>query len=112
MTKSRIAVVFALAGMVGIPANLRAAPVDFARDVQPILEVRCFSCHGPKKQRGDLRLDRREAALKGGESGPVIVPGKAADSLLLRRVGSDDPGQRMPPTGERLTADQLKLLRA
>src|SRR5437763_13212045 len=112
MTKSRIAVVFALAGMAGIPANLRAAPVDFARDVRPILEARCFSCHGPKKQRGDLRLDRKAAALKGGESGPVLVPGKSADSLLLRRAGSSAPEQRMPPGGERLTAEQLRLLRA
>src|SRR5437764_164623 len=112
MRRSRIAFVLALASVVGIPASLRAAPVDFARDIRPILEARCFSCHGPKKQRGDLRLDRKAVALKGGESGPVIVPGKSADSLLLRRAGSSDPDQRMPPTGERLTADQLRLLRA
>ncbi len=90
----------------------RAVPIDFTRDIRPIFEARCISCHGPKKQRGDLRLDLKEAALKGGESGPVIVPGKSTASLLLSRAGSDDPEQRMPPTGERLTAEQLKLLRA
>ena len=100
MRTSRIAVVLVLAGVGGIAARLCAAPVDFARDVRPILEARCVSCHGPKKQRGDLRLDRKAAALKGGESGPVIVPGKSANSLLLRRAGSTEPDQRMPPSGE------------
>src|SRR5207248_1970774 len=48
----------------------------------------------------------------GGESGPVIVPGKSADSVLLSRVSSNAAEQRMPPNGERLTAEQIKLLRA
>jgi hypothetical protein len=85
--------------------------VDFNRDVRPILEARCVACHGPKKQRGDLRLDLKVFALKGGESGPVIKPASSADSLLFTRVSSDDPQQRMPPSGERLTKDQLKVLR-
>src|SRR5437016_2866097 len=84
-------------------AGPRTTPIDFIRDVRPILEARCYSCHGSKKQRGDLRLDQKTTALKGGESGPVIVPGKSATSPLLQRAGSDDPLQRMPPTGERLT---------
>src|SRR5947209_9996380 len=103
----RLLVGVSLLALGGSTANA----VDFVRDVRPILESRCVACHGAKKQRGDLRLDLKAAALKGGESGPVIKPGKSADSLLLSRVSSDDPQQRMPPSGERLTKEQLKLLR-
>src|SRR5258708_1371407 len=103
------------AGLLSVPlakADGRAAPIDFARDIRPILEAHCLGCHGPKKQRGDLRLDLKAAAMKGGESGPVIVPGKSADSILLSRVSSNDPEMRTPSSGERLTAEQIKLLRA
>ena len=58
-----------------------AAPVDFARDIQPILQSHCYECHGPEKARGRLRLDRRAAALKGGETGPALVPGNSEHSL-------------------------------
>jgi hypothetical protein len=56
-------------------AGERAAP-DFERDIRPILEANCVSCHGPKQQESLLRLDTRGQALKGGMSGAVIVPGK------------------------------------
>src|SRR5262249_52458166 len=59
--------------------------VDFAREVYPVLQRGCLECHGPDKQRGGLRLDRRETALKGGESGPAVVPGRPEQSELLRR---------------------------
>ena len=94
------------------PAAKNAAPVDFLRDIRPIFQARCFSCHGPIKQKGDLRLDRKETALKGGESGPVIVAGKSGESLLLRRVRSKEKSEQMPPSGERLTQDQIDLLRS
>jgi hypothetical protein len=88
------------------------ASLDFVKDVRPILEARCFSCHGPDKQRADLRLDRRDTAWKGGESGPVIVPGKSQESLLLKRVGSTLDKERMPPRGDPLTAAQREVLGA
>src|SRR5437870_5537911 len=50
--------------------------VNFARDVWPVLRRACADCHGPDKQKGKLRLDSRAAVLKGGESGPAVVPGK------------------------------------
>src|SRR4051812_2591358 len=56
--------------------------VDFAREIRPILEAKCYACHGPKKQKSDLRLDRKSAALKGGAEGPAIVPGNSASSAL------------------------------
>ncbi len=106
--------VLALASLIGIVATrgASAADVDFSRDVRPILEAKCFACHGPAKQQADLRLDQRTPALKGGESGPAIVPGHAADSPLYRRVAGLGPEKPMPAKGERLTPPQVELVRA
>src|SRR5438477_3054140 len=71
--------------------------VEFERDVRPILAKHCFSCHGPDKHRGGLRLDRKTDALKGGDGGPVIVPGKAAASPLVRLASGLEPDRQMPP---------------
>ena len=87
--------------------------VDFARDIQPIFIKRCYECHGPDKQKNDLRLDRKHDALRGGKSGkPVFVAGKSAESQIIERVTSQDPDEVMPSKGERLTAEQIGLLRA
>ncbi len=86
--------------------------VDFANDIQPLLAANCVKCHGPTKQMADLRLDTRTAALKGGQSGLVIVPGQSADSLLIKAVSHLDADIAMPPKGNRLTTDQVGLLRA
>jgi mono/diheme cytochrome c family protein len=87
--------------------------VDFAHDIQPIFIKRCYECHGPDKQKSDLRLDRRADALKGGKSGkPLLISGKSAESELIVRVTSQDPDEVMPAKGERLTSEQLDLLRA
>ncbi|MHB1307389.1 MAG: DUF1553 domain-containing protein [Limisphaerales bacterium] len=85
--------------------------VDFARDVRPLFEARCLSCHGPEKQRADFRLDRRAAALKGGESGPAIVPNRSEASLLIQLVAGLDDDRPMPPRGDRLTEEQVGMLR-
>src|SRR5579884_882200 len=77
--------------MGAVSSKAQAAPrVDFARDIQPVLQARCYSCHGPKRQRSGLRLDVRAAALQGGDSGPVLVPGKSAASVLFHRISSHD----------------------
>src|SRR6266446_6321137 len=55
-------------------------PVDFAKDIQPILENSCLKCHCPEQAKGKLLLDTREHALKGGENGPAILPGQSAKS--------------------------------
>jgi len=87
--------------------------VDFVRDIRPIFRTRCYSCHDGVKQRGELRLDVKSAALKGGESyAPAIIPGKSADSPLVRFVAGLEEGMLMPPEGERLSAEQIGLLRA
>ncbi len=86
--------------------------VDFARDIQPLLAQRCYECHGADKQKNGLRLDLKSAALKGGESGPALVSGKSAESRLVQHVSGSNPDLIMPPKGERLTAEQIGLLRA
>lgn len=87
--------------------------VDFAKDVQPIFAQRCYECHGEKKQKSDFRLDQKSSVWKGGESGaPALVPGKSAESPLIRRVAGVNPDEVMPPKGPRLNPDEVGLLRA
>jgi mono/diheme cytochrome c family protein len=87
--------------------------VDFTRDIAPIFQAHCVSCHGMEKQRGGFRLDDREAAFKGGENhAPAIQPGNSAESPLIRFVAGLDPDLRMPPKGEPLPASDIRLLRA
>ena len=90
--------------------------VDFTRNVRPILQERCFGCHGPDKQKNGYRLDSREAAMKGGDSGDAaILPGKSADSPLIQFVAGLDADKLMPPKKSdkpRLTASEIGMLRA
>ncbi len=99
-----------IVGLVLLAAS-SARPGDFEKEVYPLLQKRCLECHGGVKVKAGLRLDSREGAMKGGKSGPVIVPGRSAASELIRRVSSPDKDEWMPPKGERLTAGELALLR-
>src|SRR5262245_47937152 len=95
-----------LAGLASltIPEARSAGAVDFKRDIQPIFENRCYECHGPQKNKGGVRFDRRSTVFNGGDSGkPLLVPGKSSESLLFARVTSTDPEEVMPAKGERLT---------
>jgi hypothetical protein len=95
-----------------MPAAPPAKEVDFAREIYPILQRSCFECHGPEKQKGKLRLDSREALLRGGRSGPPIVAGKADESDLYQRVILPKGSKGiMPDRGEPLSAEQTALLR-
>jgi mono/diheme cytochrome c family protein len=85
--------------------------IDFARDIQPIFEAACYKCHGPKSARGQLRLDDRKSALKGGISGAAIIPGDTGKSLLLRRILGEGGEARMPMGGAPLNAAQIELIR-
>jgi hypothetical protein len=87
-------------------------PVVFSTEIAPLLSARCDSCHGEKKQESGLRLDSREALLKGGEHGPALVPGRSADSLIVQVVAGAHPDiSTMPQRGDKLTATQIGLLR-
>jgi mono/diheme cytochrome c family protein len=91
---------------------VQAAEVDFVKDIKPILEKSCVQCHGPKKANSDLRLDSRAAVLKGSRHGAVVVPGKAADSLLAQvlQLPADD-SKHMPAKGDPLSGQQINLVR-
>ncbi len=93
-----------------IPQAL-ARRVDFGGEVRPILTARCLACHGPDKQKGGLRLDRKTDAFKGGDEGGAIVPGKAAESLIVLLTSGRDEDRVMPPKGGRLTSEQVAILR-
>ncbi len=87
--------------------------VDFWTQVQPILESRCLECHQGGKAKGDLHLDSRLTALKGGASGePALVPGQPDHSQLLQRILSTDPDEQMPPKGPRLSRQETDTLAA
>lgn len=85
--------------------------VDYDKDVRPLLAQNCYSCHGPEAQQAGLRLDLRQNALRGGDYGPVIVPGKSHESKLIRRLVDGDGGMQMPPSGA-LLPDEIAVLRA
>ena len=79
----------------------------FEQNVRPLLAQNCYSCHGEKKQKGGLRLDSLEAILKGGESGPAVVPGKPDESLLVSAINYAGP--EMPPSGK-LAPEKVAVL--
>ncbi len=111
----------ALAALAALTAAAPAAPplpppaagrVDFTRQVRPILEASCLKCHARGSYKGGLSLETRERLLEGGESGPAVVPGRSADSLLVQLVAGQDEDRVMPARGKRLTAEQVGVLRA
>ena len=86
-------------------AEQQAEQVDFARDVRPIFQDHCISCHGPQKQEAGLRLDVRSAALQGGDSGRVIVSGEFGNPFRL-----DPPPQQPGNSLSRNTSSLVYLL--
>ena len=109
--KNLIVIVAGAAVSAGVLAAAESK-VDFAKDIQPILQQNCFKCHGPEKQKGKMRLDSREAALKGGKAGPAFVVNDAAKSEMVRRLTlpkTDD--DFMPSEGEPLSKAQIDLIK-
>src|SRR5256886_1789821 len=86
--------------------------VDFVKEIKPIFEASCIKCHGRGRTKGDLSIESRETLIKGGESGPAIIPGKSAESHLIELVAGLDPDSVMPQKGKRLTPGQIGVLRA
>src|SRR5579884_2200427 len=86
--------------------------VDFAKDVQPILEYNCVRCHHADKPKGKFRLDNKADAFKGGEDGVMIVPGHPEQSgVYTNTLLKADDDMKMPPKDENLTADQKNTLK-
>ncbi|MBI1354958.1 MAG: DUF1553 domain-containing protein [Acidobacteria bacterium] len=100
---------FRFAAPLLLAALASAEPVDFVRDVQPIFQKACVGCHGEGQQLGQLRLDVKSIALKGGLSGKTIVPGDPETSELYRRVAGLGDQPRMPMGGELPAAETATL---
>ena len=96
-------------------ARAQTAPVDYARDVLPILSDACYHCHGPDEpaRKAGLRLDTKDGAYRVKDGVAVVVPGKAAESELVRRITSGDPDEAMPPRDDirKLTPAQVDTLK-
>ena len=92
------------------PGTQDSPTAAFTRDVRPILERSCWNCHGAASQASDLDLRSRDKALRGGQRGPAIVPGRALDSRFYRVVaGIDEPA--MPMEGAALTVAEIEAVR-
>jgi hypothetical protein len=87
------------------------ADLDYVRDIAPIFEHRCQTCHGALNQEGGLRLDAGLLVRQGGSSGPVIVPQDPDRSLLLALITADEGEGRMPPEGKPVPADEVERIR-
>ncbi len=104
---------FALSACIFILAgpSFAGEPLDYLRDIKPILAQHCYECHGARKQKSGLRLDTAAAVLRGGNSGPAMVPGKSDASKLMKAVTGADDTPRMPYKKPPLTARQIALLK-
>lgn len=98
-----------IAAEIPVPA---ARPVDFTKDIQPLLEAACVKCHAKGKSKGGFSIESREALLSGGDTGPSAEIGKSAESLLIKLVASNDPDEQMPKKGKKWTPEQIGLVRA
>ena len=109
----RIGEFLIIVGAVGLWSSTVAAAgtIDFNRDIRPILSENCYHCHGPDQaeRQADLRLDQKEAV----EASGAVVPGQPEESLLIERIISDDPEDRMPPPESKLslTKTEKQLLK-
>jgi cytochrome c553 len=92
-------------------SSVSSSAGDYA-EVAAIFKQRCFACHGPAKQKSGLRLDRKSDALKGGDSGAAFKPHDSQGSLLFDLVSGKDPDRVMPPSGKRLTEQELAAIKA
>ena len=101
--------------VIGLTRTAAAAPpVDYGREIKPILAARCTACHGAIRQKAGLRLDTARFVRRGGENGPAVEPGKSGESLLIDRVTGADGSDRMPPKSEgvALSEGEIAVLRA
>src|SRR5438874_7874269 len=97
--------------VVDSPSTRADPPVNYTRDIRPILSTRCYACHGPDegKRKAKLRLDVRDVAIK-----KAIKPGDAAGSEIIARITSKEPEEVMPPPKSKmppLTAQEIDLIR-
>jgi len=118
MTRSYLlSAAFGMLLVLDLPARVAAGsgPVNFSRDIRPLLSDNCFQCHGPdaSQRQADLRLDQQSGLFRTSDSMAMVAPGNPADSELWRRLTTDNPDERMPPadSGRNLTDAQRDLIR-
>src|SRR5215510_14573242 len=101
-----------LTGRVSAAEPTKAQVDFFESKVRPVVANNCYKCHSTKveKVKGGLLLDSREGVLKGGENGPVIVPGDPDKSVLIKAIRYTDPDLQMPPKGDKLSEQQINDL--
>ncbi|HTG59605.1 MAG TPA: c-type cytochrome domain-containing protein, partial [Terriglobia bacterium] len=110
--------IFAAGILVGRERQSPASPgqgdekVDFKRDIKPIFDSRCIKCHGADKPQAELRLDSEAGVLRGSISGRVVVPGKGAESLLVKRLSGFNGVPPMPLGSDPLSPKQIDIIRA
>jgi mono/diheme cytochrome c family protein len=94
------------------PQPTAAQTAFFENKIRPLLTKNCYKCHSTEslKLKGELLLDTREGVLKGGATGPAIVPGDPEKSLLIKAVRYTDPDLQMPPKGDKLSDEQINDL--
>jgi formylglycine-generating enzyme required for sulfatase activity/mono/diheme cytochrome c family protein len=113
MIRSRVFKAALAAVLFGPVAATAADPVDFKKQVKPILEVNCLKCHGPEKPKGGLSLTTLAGAVKGGENGTALVAGDPTKSpLYTSTTVPKDDDKAMPPKGDRLSKAQQDVLKA
>ncbi len=104
----RITLLLGLALLFSLTSQSWADNEHFEKKIRPILVEHCHECHSEKKVKGELRLDRKILALKGGESGKVIIPNKPEDSLLIKAIKYE--GELKMPPRKKLSAEHITLL--
>jgi hypothetical protein len=104
----------AILSLVAGAGRLCAEPVDYLRDIKPVLAEKCYTCHGALQQKSGLRVDTVKRLLEGSDKGPVVLPGKSEQSKLVYHVMGSHGARRMPPPtdGEPLNGRQIALLKA
>ncbi len=105
-----LGLILTLVAFTGSPA-FAADKVDFAHEIVPVLRKHCGKCHSGAKKQGGFSFNTRNTLLKGGESGPAVVPSKSGDSKLLERITSTDPDLQMPPEEARVPVEDIARIR-
>lgn len=97
-----------------LPPASNQQGLTFDKDIKSLFEKSCVKCHGAEKAKGRLRLDSREAILKGSEHGQVVIAGNSAKSTLVHAIARLNEDEAMPPKGKapELTKEQVGLVRA
>ncbi|MCY2963211.1 MAG: DUF1549 domain-containing protein [Planctomycetota bacterium] len=110
LTFHPLGLILTLVAFIGSPVRA-ADKVDFAHEIVPVLRKHCGKCHSGAKKQGGFSFNTRNTLLKGGESGPAVVPSKSGDSKLLERITSTDPDLQMPPEGARVPEEDIARIR-